>query len=106
MISHNLCFSTCLGDIRESSKNRLKRVGVAHTDIDFNFLSGSIQEYTEKMKKTIFIAPNNVAYVRDNVRRGIVPQILEEFLQTRIMMKQSAKLYKSDPHMQNILEGR
>ena len=39
MISHNLCFSTCLGNIREEASDKLKRIGVAHTDIDFDFLS-------------------------------------------------------------------
>ena len=127
MISHNLCFSTCLGRIDEKIANLLTRVGVAKTDIDFSFLLNELNDpkndqtglhnhpdrghrpqeppNDSKIKKSIYIAPNNVAYVTSHIRRGIVPQILEEFLQTRIMIKKSKKLYKS-PQIQKILEGR
>ena len=39
----------------------------------------------------VHIAPNSVAYVKSNVRRGVLPAMLEEILNTRIMVKDSMK---------------
>ena len=39
----------------------------------------------------IHIAPNAVAYVKSHVRRGVMPAMLEEILNTRIMVKDSMK---------------
>jgi DNA polymerase zeta len=42
------------------------------------------------------VTPNKVAFVRKSVREGIIPRILLEFLMSRIMIKDSAKLYNDD----------
>ena len=39
----------------------------------------------------VHIASNSVAYVKSNVRRGVLPAMLEEILSTRIMVKDSMK---------------
>ena len=39
----------------------------------------------------IHVAPNGVAYVKTNVRLGVLPAMLEEILNTRIMVKDSIK---------------
>lgn len=78
MISHNLCFSTCLGNLDSLFKGRFKKVGVnQECDVSYQRFIGKSEEEISKM---IFVAPNNVAYLRKSEREGIIPQILEEFL--------------------------
>lgn len=46
----------------------------------------------EKIKDLLYVAPNNVIFLRKTIREGIIPQILLEFLCSRIMIKKSSKL--------------
>lgn len=102
MIAHNICYSSCIGDLTESCSNKTLRLGVNKTtEIDFE----SIGETPSDLEKNVFVAPNKVAYVRKAIRPGIIPQILEEFLQTRIMIKRSSKLYNNSQLLSR-LEGR
>ena len=69
------------------------RIGVCKANIDLENLFGKNESLDhEKIKDSIFISPNNVAFLRKNVREGVIPQILLEFLSSRIMIKKSAKL--------------
>jgi DNA polymerase zeta len=45
----------------------------------------------EKMLPFITISPNRVAYVKKNIREGVIPRVLQEFLNSRIMIKRSMK---------------
>lgn len=38
------------------------------------------------------MTPNKVAFLKKEIREGIIPKILIEFLMTRIMIKKSTKL--------------
>ena len=42
------------------------------------------------------ISPNGVVFVKDHVRQGIMPRMLEEILNTRVMVKHSMNLHKDD----------
>ena len=42
------------------------------------------------------VSPNGVVFVKDHVRRGVMPRMLEEILNTRVMVKKSMKLHKDD----------
>ena len=53
----------------------------------------------------IHIAPNSVAYVKSNMRRGVLPAMLEEILNTRIMVKDSMKKCK-DKAVKQMLDHR
>ncbi|CAD8100996.1 unnamed protein product [Paramecium primaurelia] len=100
MIAYNLCFSTCLGSIKEEfQEGGKKRFGVVTTDIDFESLLQKYQNQEELMKH-ILITPNNVGFLTKDVRVGIIPQILNEFLMTRIMIKKSTQLYDKYPKIQ------
>lgn len=41
--------------------------------------------------KNVFISPNGVVFVKKGVRKGILPQMLQEILDTRIMVKNAMK---------------
>ncbi|CAD8122430.1 unnamed protein product [Paramecium sonneborni] len=100
MIAYNLCFSTCLGSIKDDFvEGGKKRFGVVTTDIDFESLLKKYEDQDELMKH-ILITPNNVGFLKKDVRVGIIPQILNEFLMTRIMIKKSTQLYDKYPKIQ------
>lgn len=47
-------------------------------------------------KKEYHVSPAGVAFVSSKVRRGILPRMLDEILNTRIMVKRCMGLYKKD----------
>ncbi len=51
-------------------------------------------------------SPGGVAFLKPSVRRGVLPQMLQEILDTRLMVKKSMKLYKDDKSLQRILHAR
>lgn len=75
--------------------------------IDFGCHKLSVPtDLVKSLLDNITISPAGVAFVKSEVRRGIMPQMLEEILDTRVMVKQSAKLYKNDKvrsHWYNLL---
>ncbi|KAI1286929.1 DNA polymerase zeta catalytic subunit [Halotydeus destructor] len=83
VIAYNMCYSTCLG-----------RVANFKEDVPFQF--GCSMYYLPKSvlrqhRDNIFVSANGVAFLKKNVRRGILPQMLEEILTTRIMVKNVIK---------------
>jgi len=95
MIAYNICYSTCLGLISQQfTEKGHKRVGVSkEMNVDFKALFGENGEVTEEeLAKKFIVSPNGVLFVRKETRLGILPQILQEFLNTRIMIKRSMKL--------------
>ncbi|PNT74600.1 hypothetical protein BRADI_1g18510v3 [Brachypodium distachyon] len=96
IIAYNLCYSTCLGKVFPSKSNVL---GVStysadpHTIVD--------------LKNQLLLTPNGVLYVQPEIRKGVVPRLLEEILSTRIMVKQAMKkLSPSQKVLQKILNAR
>lgn len=75
-----------------------------HATPDFDFLGGDAED--DVIRSKLFVAPNKVAYVRKEVREGVLPRLLSEFLQTRIMFKDSAKLYPQSRSIQKMLDYR
>lgn len=57
-------------------------------------------------RKLIHIAPCGAVFVKASVREGILPRMLREILDTRLMVKQSMKLHKSDKLLQRVLHSR
>lgn len=47
-----------------------------------------------------------VVCVQSSVRKGVLPSMLEEILNTRIMVKQSMKSYKQDKALMRLLDAR
>jgi DNA polymerase zeta len=89
MIAYNLCYSTCLGNISDEIKNGEKRFGAKlNTSIDLENLLGRHKDW-EGLKRDVFLTKNKVGFVRKHIREGIIPTILNEFLNTRIMIKDS-----------------
>lgn len=54
----------------------------------------------------VTVSPCGAVFVKANVREGVLPRMLREILDTRLMVKQSMKLHKSDKVLQRILHSR
>ncbi|KAJ3178368.1 DNA polymerase zeta [Geranomyces variabilis] len=97
MIAYNYCYSTCLG--RVQNVGAPGKLGV----LDDYEVSA---EFVERYKDLINVSPNGVAFLKEEVRAGTLRRMLTEILDTRVMVKQSMKLYKADKALLRILEAR
>ncbi len=70
VIAYNICYSTCLGKLQPGE------------DAAGQGADGS---------DSIWVTPNRVRFVAPSVRRGVLPHLLREILQTRILVKQTMK---------------
>ena len=44
----------------------------------------------------VYVAPTGTIYVGESVVKGVLPQVLDELLSTRAMLKKAAKAYKKN----------
>uniref|UniRef100_A0A1B0A7J0 DNA polymerase zeta catalytic subunit n=1 Tax=Glossina pallidipes TaxID=7398 RepID=A0A1B0A7J0_GLOPL len=100
IIAYNYCFSTCLG--------RVEHVGQS---LPFEFGASQLRVSPSMLRKLldrdlITISPCGVVFVKSSVREGILPRMLTEILDTRQMVKQSMKLYKTSSALQRVLHSR
>lgn len=96
IIAYNLCFSTCLGNVVPSKMDSL---GVSSYSPDLHIL--------KDLKQQMLLTPNGVIYVPSEVRKGVLPQLLEEILSTRVLVKQAMKsLAPSQKILQRIFNSR
>lgn len=98
MIAYNYCYSTCLG-----------RIDMINGPAPMEFGATHLRVYPEDILKfadEINVSPCGVAFVPHKVRRGVLPQMLEEILNTRIMVKRMMKEYKDDSSLQRVLHSR
>ncbi|KAM7395002.1 hypothetical protein PAMA_006648 [Pampus argenteus] len=98
VIAYNYCYSTCLGHVDS----------LGTTD-EFKFGCTSLRvppDLLYQLRNDITVSPNGIAFVKSSVRKGVVPSMLEEILNTRIMVKQSLKTYKQDKALMKLLDAR
>ncbi|XP_033505189.2 DNA polymerase zeta catalytic subunit isoform X2 [Epinephelus lanceolatus] len=98
VIAYNYCFSTCLGHVDSLG-----------TPDEFKFGCTSLcvpPELLYQLRNDITVSPNGIAFVKSSVRKGVLPSMLEEILNTRIMVKQSMKTYKQDKTLMKLLDAR
>ncbi|KAK2182753.1 hypothetical protein NP493_337g00016 [Ridgeia piscesae] len=100
MIAYNYCFSTCLG--------RLEHLANAQNGaFDFGCTTLTVPPAVlNKLKDDITVSPVGVAFVKNNIRKGILPRMLEEILQTRLMVKAAMKKYKGNKTLERLLHAR
>ena len=101
MIAHNYCFTTCLG--------RLQKLSLGPGAHEFGCTQ--LRVSTERLKALeeqgmLTVSPGGVVFLKRAARRGVLPQMLEDILGTRCMVKASMKKHKSDPQLQKLLHSR
>ncbi|WAR54147.1 hypothetical protein PtB15_3B659 [Puccinia triticina] len=86
MIAYNYCYSTCLG--RVSPFKGVNKLGTSTLDLPDGLL--------RLLKDDIIVSPNGLMFVKHHVRKSLLSKMLSEFLDTRVMIKQSMKFTKDD----------
>jgi DNA polymerase family B len=107
VIAYNLCYSTCAGRLEyHSTRSEMRRDGKTTEKIGpFAYAEGRTATVLKHHMKSIFgqadtkdrvyVAPTGTIYVSESIVKGVLPQVLDELLSTRAMLKKVAKLYKT-----------
>ncbi|KAF9315501.1 DNA polymerase zeta [Podila horticola] len=93
MIAYNYCYSTCLGKLGGGTK-----LGVTEYMIQDGILP-LLQDHLQ-------VAPNNVMYVNQDIRKSLLSRMLSEILDTRVMVKKAMKEYPNNKSLLKLLEAR
>jgi DNA polymerase zeta len=94
MIAYNYCYSTCIGKIKGMCGS--KKLGVLDDyEISLDQLH-SLRDHVNSIYILCLtlVAPNGVVFVKPHIRRGVLGRMLQEILDTRVLVKKSMKLYK------------
>ena len=106
MIAYNMCYTTCFG--------KLPRSDLPHVDANtlLHPIGGGTYErphgLLKRLANDIWISPNGIMFVRKEVRQGLLPRMLREILETRVMVKNTMKReeVKADKLLHRILNAR
>lgn len=60
-------------------------------EMSFDTLKEEIKGGVNSLKEKVFVSPNGCVFVGREIREGILPKLLTELLQTRVMIKDSMK---------------
>lgn len=102
IIAYNYCFSTCLGRVEHLTK-------VSSQPFEFGAYQlrvspTRLQQFLDR--DLVTVSPCGVVYVKESVKEGVLPRMLREILDTRLMVKQSMKIHKSNSALQRVLHSR
>ena len=104
VIAYNYCYSTCLGRVLDLESKTSHTFGCSQLHIDEKEVKRLLRS------NSVHVSPCGVAYVKKNIRHGVLPKMLSELIITRAMVKdQMKKNMKSDQpnrRLQRILDHR
>jgi DNA polymerase zeta len=90
-MAYNYCYSTCLGRLVDHMKNGPAKPG---TPYGFGCTQLKISpQRLAKLEDHLTFSPGGIAFLKESVRKGILPKMLQEILDTRVMVKNSMKLH-------------
>jgi DNA polymerase elongation subunit (family B) len=89
VIAYNLCFSTCLGRVA-SALEAARKFGCDQLPLP----PGLLAFLSAGADTTPFLAPNDVMFMPATARLGVLPRMLREILETRVMVKSGLKRAK------------
>ncbi|KAH7728995.1 DNA polymerase [Aphelenchoides avenae] len=107
-IAYNYCFSTCLGKLaryREYASGSSQRPDMVLGAIGYQPLKADELDALVK-EGLVHVTPTGGVFVSRTVRCGLVPTLLTEMLDTRVMVKQAMKAYKADKNLLRLLDAR
>ncbi|KAJ1904929.1 DNA polymerase zeta, partial [Coemansia sp. IMI 209127] len=98
MIAYNYCFSTCLGSLDNASSFGHAGAGDGSTERRFGFTSIAVPPglLSTLGHQNITVSPNGILFVKQSVRKGLLGRMLEEILESRVMIKESIDLWSKD----------
>jgi DNA polymerase zeta len=109
VIAYNLCYSTCGGKLQYHSTRKemgmkgatVGKIGPINypeskTATIFKHHIKSVSQVNEQetRKNRAYVVPSGTVFVGEAVVKGVLPQVLDEILSTRAMLKRAAKQYK------------
>lgn len=106
VIAYNLCYSTVAGRLDyHSTRSEMFRNGRTTGRLGPFLYSESrtatvLQHHVKSLNEgaarqdRAYVAPTGTIYVSESVVKGVLPQVLDEMLSTRAMLKKAAKQYK------------
>ncbi len=105
IMAYNYCYSTCLGRVVDAMKN------MPGEPYEFGCTQLKISPARlAKLQGHLNFSPGGIAFLKETVRKGILPKMLQEILDTRVMVKNSMKmhnkLHKDAAKLQKILHSR
>lgn len=99
-IAYNYCFTTCLGKLARL-KNLAKKLSISKLD-ELHFTLGAINNYELHEvnnflklldENMVNISPTGGIFLKVEKRKSLLAQMLNELLNTRIMVKKAIKKY-------------
>jgi DNA polymerase zeta len=106
IIAYNMCYCTCLGKVQ----------GYGQGEALISTRLGAMEQYIPPRAaikqfigdKSAHMSKNGSMFVSSNVRRGVLPDMLEEILNTRIMVKKELKEAKrrGESTLSRVLDAR
>jgi hypothetical protein len=103
IIAYNLCYSTVFGhlDYHSTRREMLQSGRTTGRVGPFLYPEGRTSTVLNLHMKSLlhdgidraYASPNGTLYVAESVLKGVLPQVLDEILTTRAMLKKAAKLY-------------
>lgn len=110
VIAYNLCYSTIVGKLEyHSTRKELKRKGrTTHKlgPFDYNEAKTSLvlKQYIKSLdannsndndcRDLAYCMPTGSMFLSEEILKGILPNLLDEILSTRAMLKKAAKIYR------------
>jgi len=110
IIAYNLCYSTCLGKIEQTHSDR--KLGVYRISPNIKTFFGHPLNHSltpseqAEIFDSIIIAPNLCCFLKPSIKVGLLPKMLREILNTRIMVKKSMKNYGKSSKIYKMLHAR
>lgn len=99
IIGYNYCYSTCLGRVQPGhGLANAKKFGAGNLSVPRGAL--------DHLKGVLNISPNEVMFLKPEVQVGILPRMLVEILETRVMVKDAMKRAKKDKALYRLLDAR
>ncbi|GAV08433.1 hypothetical protein RvY_18121-1 [Ramazzottius varieornatus] len=99
VIAYNYCYSTCLGRVELLASQDYIKFGCTAMKVHNRL-------WMQRNLPNLTFSPNGVAFVKSHIRRGILPQMLEEILNTRIMVKKAMSQYRHQATLTKLLHAR
>lgn len=98
IIAYNLCYSTAVGEastVNAAADEKLERVG-SSTHQPRRFGAGSLRADCSDVARlaaedSLFVAPNGLIFLKSSARPGVLPRLVAEILDTRVMVKGALK---------------
>lgn len=117
IIAHNLCFSTIIGKMSNGTDSSIsdttERLGTSSFPEELSAYgtyvhARDMSQSGQQAQDLPFLSPNGSVFCRKEVRHGILPLMLKEILDTRLLLKRSMKLHSGpeDEILRRVLDAR